>query len=103
MRKVHADQLPELKATEVSAGGTVTRKWIPVDRVGTYVPGGLATYPSSVIMNVVPAQIAGVSSVAVASPPQKKNGGLPDVIVLATCKLLLAMMKQKNAAPQKQY
>ena len=88
VRKVHADQLPELKATEVSAGGTVTRKWIPVDRVGTYAPGGLATYPSSVIMNVVPAQIAGVSSVAVASPPQKKNGGLPDEIVLATCKLL---------------
>lgn len=88
VRKVHADQLPELKATEVSAGGTVTRKWIPVDRVGTYAPGGLATYPTSVIMNVVPAQIAGVSSVAVASPPQKKNGGLPDEIVLATCKLL---------------
>ena len=88
VRKVHADQLPELKVTEVSAGGTVTRKWIPVDRVGTYAPGGLATYPSSVIMNVVPAQIAGVSSVAVASPPQKKNSGLPDEIVLATCRLL---------------
>jgi histidinol dehydrogenase len=88
VRKVHADQLPNLKSIEVVEGGNVTRRWIPVDRVGTYAPGGLATYPSSVIMNVVPAQIAGVASIAVASPPQKNNGGLPDEVVLATCRLL---------------
>jgi histidinol dehydrogenase len=63
-------------------------RWIPVDRVGLYVPGGRAVYPSSVVMNVVPAQIAGVGSVAVASPPQKEFGGLPHPTILAACALL---------------
>jgi histidinol dehydrogenase len=88
IRKVHKDQVPKETKTKVAKGGKVTRTWIAVDRVGTYAPGGLATYPSSVIMNVVPAQIAGVKSIAIASPPQKKNGGLPDEIVMATARLL---------------
>ncbi len=57
-------------------------------RVGLYVPGGLAVYPSSVVMNVVPAQVAGVESIAVSSPPQKEFGGLPHPTILAACALL---------------
>src|SRR3712207_4243516 len=67
---------------------TVTERWLPVRRVGLYVPGGLAPLLSSVVMNVVPAQIAGVESIAVASPPQRDHGGLPDPGVLAACALL---------------
>ena len=88
VRKVHQDQIRQDKSTQVVAGGVVTEKWIPVDRVGLYVPGGSAIYPSSVMMNVVPAQIAQVASIAVASPPQKNNDGLPDPLILATCALL---------------
>jgi histidinol dehydrogenase len=88
VRKVHNDQVRADKTTKVVDGGTVTEKWIPVDRVGLYVPGGRAVYPSSVVMNVVPAQIAKVSSIAVASPPQKEFGGLPHPTILATCALL---------------
>ena len=88
VRKVHQDQIRQDKSTQVVAGGVVTEKWIPVDRVGLYVPGGSAIYPSSVMMNVVPAQIAKVASIAVASPPQKENDGLPDPLILATCALL---------------
>ena len=88
VRKVHNDQLRNDKTTTVVDGGTVTEKWIPVDRVGLYVPGGRAVYPSSVVMNVVPAQIAKVSSIAVASPPQKAFGGLPHPTILAACALL---------------
>ena len=86
--KVHNDQLRSEKTTTVVDGGTVTEKWIPVDRVGLYVPGGRAVYPSSVMMNVIPAQIAKVQSIAVASPPQKEFGGLPHPTILATCALL---------------
>jgi len=88
IKKVHQDQVRHTKSTTVVDGGTVTQKWIPVDRVGLYVPGGRAVYPSSVIMNVVPAQIANVASIAVASPPQKENDGLPNPTILATCALL---------------
>ena len=88
VRKVHQDQIRQDKSTQVVDGGVVTEKWIPVDRVGLYVPGGSAIYPSSVMMNVVPAQIAKVASIAVASPPQKNNDGLPDPLILATCALL---------------
>jgi histidinol dehydrogenase len=66
----------------------VTERWLPVRRVGLYVPGGLLAYPSSVVMNVVPAQVAGVRSLAVASPPQREHGGLPHPAVLAACALL---------------
>jgi histidinol dehydrogenase len=88
VKKVAQDQIPEGKTTQVIDGGIVDRKWVAVDRVGLYVPGGIASYPSSVIMNVVPALAAGVKSIAVASPPQKENGGLPNKIILATCQLL---------------
>ena len=87
-RKVHTDQKRRDVRTQVVPGGTVTERWIPVDRVGLYVPGGLAVYPSSVVMNVVPAQIAGVPGIAVASPPQREFGGLPHPTVLAACALL---------------
>ncbi|MFG1950882.1 histidinol dehydrogenase [Micromonospora sp. NPDC048830] len=87
-RRVHADQRRVDHTTQVVPGGTVTERWVPVDRVGLYVPGGLAMYPSTVVMNVVPAQAAGVRSLVVVSPPQKDNGGLPDARVLAACGLL---------------
>ena len=86
--KVHADQSRGVTLTHVVEGATVEQKWIPVDRVGLYVPGGRAVYPSSVIMNVVPAQIAKVPSIAVASPAQIENGGYPNPTILATCALL---------------
>jgi histidinol dehydrogenase len=88
VRKVHADQRRTDVTTQVVTGGTVTERWIPVRRVGLYVPGGLAPLLSSVVMNVVPAQIAGVESIAVASPPQRDHGGLPDPGVLAAGALL---------------
>ena len=88
IRKVHEDQKHSDKSTTVVDGGVVTERWIPVDRVGLYVPGGRAVYPSSVLMNVIPAQIAEVSSIAVASPPQKEFGGLPHPTILAACSLL---------------
>ncbi|KWV34193.1 histidinol dehydrogenase [Micromonospora rifamycinica] len=87
-RRVHADQRRTDHTTRVAPGGTVTERWLPVDRVGLYVPGGLAMYPSTVVMNVVPAQAAGVRSLVVTSPPQQDNGGLPDARVLAACALL---------------
>ena len=88
IRKVHEDQKRSDKSTTVVDGGVVTERWIPVDRVGLYVPGGRAVYPSSVLMNVIPAQIAEVSSIAVASPPQQEFGGLPHPTILAACSLL---------------
>jgi histidinol dehydrogenase len=87
-RRVHADQRRSEVTTTVVTGGTVTQRWVPVDRVGLYVPGGLAVYPSSVVMNVVPAQVAGVGGLAVASPPQRDHGGLPHPAILAACALL---------------
>lgn len=87
-RLVHEAQRREDATVTVAPGGTVTERWLPVRRVGLYVPGGLVAYPSSVVMNVVPAQVAGVQSLAVASPPQKEHGGLPHPAVLAACALL---------------
>ena len=87
-RLVHADQRRTDTTTRVTDGGTVTERWVPVDRVGLYVPGGLAVYPSSVVMNVVPAQLAEVPSLAVASPPQADHGGWPHPTILAACALL---------------
>ena len=88
VRTVHEAQARKPLTTQVVAGASVTQKWIPVDRVGLYVPGGNAVYPSSVMMNVVPAQIARVPSIAVASPPQEEFDGLPHPTILATCALL---------------
>ncbi|GAA2466910.1 histidinol dehydrogenase [Winogradskya humida] len=87
-RKVHADQRRTDVTTQVVPGGTVTERWVPVSRVGLYVPGGLAVLASTVVMNVVPAQEAGVPSLVVASPPQASNGGLPDPTILGACALL---------------
>jgi len=88
IRTVHNDQRRKETITRVVDGGSVTERWVPVDRVGLYVPGGRAVYPSSVMMNVIPAQIAQVASIAVASPPQSEFGGLPHPTILATCELL---------------
>lgn len=88
VRIVHEHQTRKETRVEVVPGGTVSERWIAVDRVGLYVPGGRAVYPSSVIMNVVPAQIAGVPSIAVVSPPQKDHGGWPHPTILAACGLL---------------
>ncbi|MFJ5677364.1 histidinol dehydrogenase [Streptomyces sp. NPDC093097] len=87
-RTVHREQRRTDVTTKVVPGGTVTERWVPVERVGLYVPGGRSVYPSSVVMNVVPAQEAGVGSLAVASPPQADFGGLPHPTILAACALL---------------
>ena len=88
VRKVHAEQKPAAHTTELALGATVTEVFRPIERVGLYVPGGKAVYPSSVIMNAVPAQAAGAESLVVASPPQKESGGLPHPTVLAVCQML---------------
>ncbi|MEU3276376.1 histidinol dehydrogenase [Streptomyces antibioticus] len=93
-RLVHRAQRRTTHTTQVVPGGSVTEKWVPVDRVGLYAPGGRSVYPSSVVMNVVPAQEAGVPSVALASPAQAPAfendpaGGLPHPTILAACALL---------------
>ncbi|OPX11270.1 histidinol dehydrogenase [Mycobacterium sp. AT1] len=87
-RAVHADQRRTDGTTTLAPGATVTERWVPVERVGLYVPGGNAVYPSSVVMNVVPAQIAGVDSLVVASPPQAEFDGLPHPTILAAARLL---------------
>jgi histidinol dehydrogenase len=88
VRAVHTEQRRTDVTTQVVPGGTVTERWVPVGRVGLYAPGGLAVYPSSVVMNVVPAQIAGVGSLVLCSPPQAEFGGLPHPTVLAAAGLL---------------
>jgi histidinol dehydrogenase len=87
-RAVHADQKRTDTTTTLAPGATVTERWVPVERVGLYVPGGNAVYPSSVVMNVVPAQTAGVESLVIASPPQADFGGLPHPTILAAAALL---------------
>jgi histidinol dehydrogenase len=73
---------------ELAPGAVVSQWQLPVGRVGLYVPGGLAPLASSVLMNVIPAQVAGVASIAVSSPPQAEYGGLPHPTILAMCQLL---------------
>jgi histidinol dehydrogenase len=87
-RRVHEAQVPAETVTQVADGSSVTERYLPVRRAGVYVPGGLVAYPSSVVMNVIPAQVAGVSQIAVASPPQAEYGGQPHPAVLAACELL---------------
>jgi histidinol dehydrogenase len=87
VRKASQASIREDVTSELSPGATVTLRWRPVDRAGVYVPGGKAVYPSSVIMNVVAAQVAGVSSIALVSPPQKDSGDVHPTI-LATAELL---------------
>ncbi|MGY0390153.1 histidinol dehydrogenase [Nocardioides sp. WG-D5] len=88
LRTTCAAELEEDAVTDLAPGARVTHRKVPVGRVGLYVPGGLAPLVSSVLMNVVPAQVAGVPSIALASPPQKEFGGLPQPTILAACALL---------------
>ena len=88
IRVVHADQKPAAHTTQLAPGATVTETFLPVARVGLYVPGGKAVYPSSVLMNVIPAQEAGTSSMVVCTPPQAEHGGWPHPTILAACHLL---------------
>lgn len=88
LRTTCKNELEADSVTDLGPGARVTHRMVPVGRVGLYVPGGLAPLVSSVLMNVVPAQIAGVKSLALASPPQKEFGGLPHPTILAACALL---------------
>jgi histidinol dehydrogenase len=91
IRRLRASCEAELEqdvTTRVVPGGTVTQRMVPIDRVGLYVPGGIAPLVSSVVMNVVPAQVAGVGSIALTSSPQAAHGGLPHPTILAACALL---------------
>ncbi len=87
-RRVSTAQLRDDEVVRVVDGATVTERWVPVSRVGLYVPGGRVAYPSSVVMNAVPALVAGVGSLAVASPPKAEFGNLPNPYILAACALL---------------
>ena len=86
--KVSRVNMPQDTSVKLADGATVSQRWQPVESVGLYVPGGKAVYPSSVIMNVVPAQVAGVKRLALTSPAQKEFGGRPHPTVLATAALL---------------
>jgi histidinol dehydrogenase len=88
VRRASAAQVPSPVSTTLGTGAVVTQRWAPIRRVGFYVPGGKAVYPSSVVMNVVPAQVAGVSSVALASPPQQHFGGAVHPTILGAAGLL---------------
>ncbi|MFJ6679647.1 histidinol dehydrogenase [Microbacterium sp. NPDC091382] len=88
VRLASAAQVPAPVVTEIGPGARVEQHWRPVRRAGVYVPGGKAVYPSSVVMNVVPAQVAGVQQVALASPPQRDHGGRVHPVILAAAKLL---------------
>jgi histidinol dehydrogenase len=88
VREASAAQVPPPTTTVLAPGARVQQRWQPVRRVGLYVPGGKAVYPSSVVMNVVPAQVAGVSEIALASPPQHAHGGRVHPVILAAARLL---------------
>jgi histidinol dehydrogenase len=88
VRAVHEAQRPAGHTTAVADGTRVTERYVPVGRAGVYVPAGRVPLPSSVVMNVVPAQVAGVGQIAVASPPRPQDGGLPSPAILAACALL---------------
>ena len=88
VRLASAAQVPADTVTRIAAGARVEQRWRPVQRVGVYVPGGKAVYPSSVVMNVVPAQVAGVEQVALASPPQRDQAGRVHPVILAAARLL---------------
>ncbi|UJP10765.1 histidinol dehydrogenase [Microbacterium sp. KUDC0406] len=88
VRRGSAAQVPAVRATEIGPGARIVQRWQPVDRVGVYIPGGKAALASSVVMNVVPAQVAGVSRIALASPAQSAHGGRIDPTILAAAALL---------------
>ncbi|WP_341934085.1 histidinol dehydrogenase [Microbacterium sp. LWO14-1.2] len=88
VRTASEAQIPAPQVTRIGPGATITQRWQPVQRVGVYIPGGKAVYPSSVIMNVVPAQVAGVAQIALASPPQSDQDGRIHPTILAAAALL---------------
>ena len=88
VRAASRAQVPAPERTVLAEGAVVEQRWQPVARVGLYVPGGKAVYPSSVVMNVVPAQVAGVRSIALASPPQQEFGGRVHPLVAGVAALL---------------
>lgn len=88
VRRASAAQVPDPQITQIGPGARITQRWQPVSRAGVYIPGGKAVYPSSVVMNVVPAQVAGVGSIALASPPQAEHGGRVHPTILAAAALL---------------
>lgn len=88
VRKVSVAGVPKDFQVELAQGAVVSQRYVPVDSVGLYVPGGKAVYPSSVVMNAVAAQAAGVPRIAIASPAQKEFSGLPHPTILATAALL---------------
>jgi histidinol dehydrogenase len=88
LRRTCEAELEHDVTTSLGDGATVTHRMVPVRRVGLYAPGGVAPLVSSVVMNVVPAQVAGVPSIALASPPRRQHGGLPEPTILAACALL---------------
>ena len=88
VREVSGAQVPPASSTVLGDGAVVEQRWQPVDRAGLYVPGGKATYPSSVVMNAVPAQVAGVGSIALASPAQREFGGSVHPLILGAAGLV---------------
>ncbi|WP_348788057.1 histidinol dehydrogenase [Leifsonia sp. NPDC080035] len=88
VREATAAQVPPRAETVIRPGATIIQRWQPVERAGLYVPGGKAVYPSSVVMSAVPAQVAGVSSVALVSPPQREFGGAVHPAILGAAGLL---------------
>lgn len=88
IRAVHAAQKPPERTTELAPGAQISEVFLPVERVGLYVPGGKAVYPSSVLMNAIPAQEAGAASLVVCSPPQAEHDGWPHPTILAACAML---------------
>ncbi len=88
VRQATAAQVPPAAETRIGAGATIVQRWQPVERAGLYVPGGKAALASSVVMNAVPAQVAGVPSIALASPPQREFGGAVHPVILGAAGLL---------------
>lgn len=88
VRQASAAQVPAAQTTQIGPGARIAQRWQPVNRAGVYIPGGKAVYPSSVVMNVVPAQVAGVQAIALASPPQAAFDGRVHPTILAAASLL---------------
>lgn len=88
VRSASRAQVPPEVVTRIGRGARIVQRWRPVARAGVYVPGGKALYPSSVVMNVVPAQVAGVGSIALASPAQQRYAGGVHPVILGAAGLL---------------
>lgn len=83
IRIFHEKQLRPSWMTTEENGTILGQKLTPLDSVGVYVPGGTAAYPSSVLMNVIPAKVAGVERIVMVSPPDRKTGKLPPAVLVA--------------------